>query len=113
MSVTVRVPPVFRPLTSGESTVSVEGATVAQVLASLDAAYPGFSEKLLSDDGSPCVTSMCLSTTTMSALWKASTRSCPMASRFRSCRLWPAGPESPSHFPVLAGILSSQVAIQA
>ena len=52
MSVTVRVPPVFRPLTSGESTVSVEGATVAQVLASLDAAYPGFSSKLLSDDGS-------------------------------------------------------------
>lgn len=44
--------PVFRPLTSGQSTVSVEGATVAQVLASLDAAYPGFSEKLLSDDGS-------------------------------------------------------------
>ena len=52
MCVTVRVPPVFRPLTSGESTVSVEGATVAQVLASLDAAYPGFSSKLLSDDGS-------------------------------------------------------------
>ena len=53
MSVTVRVPPVFRPLTSGQSTVSVEGATVAQVLASLDAAYPGFSAKLLADDGSP------------------------------------------------------------
>ena len=52
MSVSVRVPPVFRPLTSGQSTVSVEGATGAQVLASLDAAYPGFSEKLLSDDGS-------------------------------------------------------------
>ena len=52
MSVTVRVPPVFRPLTSGQSTVSVEGGTVAQVLASLDAAYPGFSSKLLSDDGS-------------------------------------------------------------
>jgi molybdopterin converting factor small subunit len=32
--------------------VSVEGATVAQVLASLDTAYPGFSAKLLSDDGS-------------------------------------------------------------
>ena len=52
MSVTVRVPPVFRPLTSGQSTVSVEGATVAQILSSLDAAYPGFSEKLLADDGS-------------------------------------------------------------
>lgn len=52
MSVTVRVPPVFRPLTSGQSTVTVEGTTVAQVLASLEAAYPGFSDKLLSDDGS-------------------------------------------------------------
>ncbi|MEX1218654.1 MAG: MoaD/ThiS family protein [Acidimicrobiales bacterium] len=52
MSVTVRVPPVFRPLTSGQSTVSVEGATVSQVLASLESAYPGFSSKLLSDDGS-------------------------------------------------------------
>lgn len=51
MSVTVRVPPVFRPLTSGSSTVSVEGATVAAVLSSLDASYPGFSEKLLGDDG--------------------------------------------------------------
>ncbi|MEY4130257.1 MAG: hypothetical protein RLZZ31_381 [Actinomycetota bacterium] len=51
MSVTVRVPPVFRPLTSGNSTVSVEGATVAAVLSNLDASYPGFSEKLLGDDG--------------------------------------------------------------
>lgn len=52
MSVTVRVPPVFRPLTSGQSTVSVEGATVAQVLAGLEAAHPGFSAKLMADDGS-------------------------------------------------------------
>lgn len=51
MSVTVRVPPVFRPLTSGQSTVQVEGATVAQVLSSLEAAHPGFQAKLLGDDG--------------------------------------------------------------
>lgn len=51
MSVTVRVPPVFRPLTGGQSTVSVEGATVAQVLTSLDTAHPGFKDKLLADDG--------------------------------------------------------------
>ena len=51
MSVTVRVPPVFRTLTAGQSTVKVEGATVAQVLSALDAAHPGFSEKLLGDDG--------------------------------------------------------------
>ena len=51
MSVTVRVPPVFRPLTSGQSTVSVEGNTVAEVLANLEAAHPGFSAKLLGEDG--------------------------------------------------------------
>ncbi|CAB4610142.1 unannotated protein [freshwater metagenome] len=52
MSVTVRVPPVFRPLTAGQSSVSVEGATVAEVLSALEAAHPGFSAKLLTDDGS-------------------------------------------------------------
>lgn len=52
MSVTVRVPPVFRPLTGGQSSVQVEGATVAQVLTALDAAHPGFKDKLLADDGS-------------------------------------------------------------
>jgi sulfur-carrier protein len=52
MSVTVRVPPVFRTLTGGESQVSVEGATVADVLASLEGAHPGFQAKLLDDQGS-------------------------------------------------------------
>jgi molybdopterin converting factor small subunit len=51
MSVTVRVPPVFRTMTAGQSSVSVEGATVSEVLASLDAAHPGFSAKLLDDEG--------------------------------------------------------------
>lgn len=51
MSVTVRVPPVFRPMTAGQSTVQVEGSTVAEVLANLEAAHPGFSAKLLDDAG--------------------------------------------------------------
>jgi molybdopterin converting factor small subunit len=51
MSVTVRVPPVFRTMTGGQSSVSVEGTTVSEVLANLDAAHPGFSDKLLGDDG--------------------------------------------------------------
>ena len=51
MSVTVRVPPVFRTMTAGQSSVSVEGATVADVLTNLDAAHPGFADKLLDDDG--------------------------------------------------------------
>lgn len=51
MSVSVRVPPVFRTMTGGQSQVQVEGSTVAEVLASLDAAHPGFSAKLLDDGG--------------------------------------------------------------
>jgi sulfur-carrier protein len=51
MSVTIRVPTTLRTLTSGESQVSVDGGTVAEVLAALDAAHPGFSDKLLDDDG--------------------------------------------------------------
>ncbi|HEY6531062.1 MAG TPA: MoaD/ThiS family protein [Acidimicrobiales bacterium] len=51
MSVTVRVPPVFRTMTAGQSTVSVEGGTVAEVLDALEASHPGFTAKLLDDEG--------------------------------------------------------------
>jgi len=51
MSVTVRVPPVFRTMTSGQSQVAVEGSTVSDVLEALEAAHPGFKAKLLDDDG--------------------------------------------------------------
>jgi sulfur-carrier protein len=52
MSVTVRVPPVFRPMTSGSSQVDVEGTTVAEVLSALESEHPGFKDKLLDDQGS-------------------------------------------------------------
>ncbi|HEY5153342.1 MAG TPA: MoaD/ThiS family protein [Acidimicrobiales bacterium] len=51
MSVTVRVPPVFRTMTSGQAQVSVEGASVGAVLDALEASHPGFTEKLLDDSG--------------------------------------------------------------
>ena len=51
MSVTVRVPPVFRTMTGGESQISVEGDTVGGVLDALEAAHPGFKDKLLDGDG--------------------------------------------------------------
>jgi molybdopterin synthase sulfur carrier subunit len=50
MTVTVRVPPVFRTMTAGASSVSVEGATITEVLADLEAKHPGFRDKLF-DDG--------------------------------------------------------------
>lgn len=51
MSVTVRIPTTLRPISGGASEVSVAGATLAEVLAALDAAHPGFSDRLLDDDG--------------------------------------------------------------
>ena len=51
MSVTVRVPPVFRTMTSGQSQVSVEGASIREVLDALEAAHPGFNAKLLDESG--------------------------------------------------------------
>ncbi len=51
MSVTVRVPTTLRTLTAGNSEISVEGTTVAEVLDGLESAHPGFKERLLDADG--------------------------------------------------------------
>jgi len=51
MSITVRVPSQLRTLSGGESTVGVEGSTVAEVLAALDQAHPGFTARLFDDGG--------------------------------------------------------------
>jgi sulfur-carrier protein len=51
MSATVRVPTTLRTLTAGASEVTVEGSTVGEVLASLEAQHPGFAERLLDDAG--------------------------------------------------------------
>ena len=51
MSVTVRIPTTMRPISGGSSTVEVEGSTLAEVLKALDAAHPGFAERLFDDAG--------------------------------------------------------------
>jgi molybdopterin synthase sulfur carrier subunit len=51
MAVTVRIPTTMRPLASGSTTVQIEGATLAEVLANLDAAYPGFNDRLFDETG--------------------------------------------------------------
>jgi molybdopterin synthase sulfur carrier subunit len=51
MSVTVRVPTTLRTLTGGTSEVAVEAATVREALAALDAAHPGFADRLLDEEG--------------------------------------------------------------
>ena len=51
MTVTVRIPTTLRPLSGGVSTVQIEGSTLAEVLASLNVAHPGFSDRLLDSEG--------------------------------------------------------------
>ena len=51
MSVTVRVPTTLRTLTAGASEVSVEGATVGEVVSALEGSYPGFRDRLLDENG--------------------------------------------------------------
>lgn len=51
MSVSVRVPTILRTYTKGESEVSAEGATLADVLDSLEADHPGIRGRILDDTG--------------------------------------------------------------
>ena len=51
MAVTVRIPTTLRPLSGGASTVEVEGETLAEVIAALDATHPGFQDRLLDETG--------------------------------------------------------------
>jgi len=51
MAVTVRIPTTMRPISGGNSTVEVEGTTLRDVLAALDAAHNGFKDRLFDDSG--------------------------------------------------------------
>jgi sulfur-carrier protein len=51
MSISVRVPAQLRTLTGGASEVAVEGSTVGEALKALDAAHPGFADRLFDDAG--------------------------------------------------------------
>jgi molybdopterin synthase sulfur carrier subunit len=51
MGVTVRIPTQLRTLSGGAAQVEVEGATVGAALKALDAAHPGFAERLYDDSG--------------------------------------------------------------
>ena len=52
MSVSVRIPTILRTYTNGESEVSADGGTLAEVLESLDVSYPGIKGRILDDQGS-------------------------------------------------------------
>ena len=49
MSVKVRIPTQLRPLAGGSAEVEVEAATVGEALKGLDAAHPGFAERIFDE----------------------------------------------------------------
>jgi molybdopterin synthase sulfur carrier subunit len=51
VSVSVRVPTILRPYTNGVSAVQAEGATLSEVLESLDTSYPGIKARVLDESG--------------------------------------------------------------
>ena len=48
---TLRIPTQLRTLTGGAGEVTVDGSTVGEALKALDAAHPGFGERLFDEDG--------------------------------------------------------------
>jgi len=51
MSVMVRIPTPLRRVTNGQDKVSVDGAALNDVIASLDAEFPGIKERLCDETG--------------------------------------------------------------
>ncbi|MFC5175798.1 MoaD/ThiS family protein [Nocardioides taihuensis] len=51
MSVSVRIPTILRTYTGGDSEVSADGATLAEVLDSLDAQYAGIKGRIVDEGG--------------------------------------------------------------
>ncbi len=51
MSVNVRIPTILRTYTGGESEVTAEGGTLAEVLDHLDGSYSGLKGRVLDEQG--------------------------------------------------------------
>ncbi len=51
MAIAVRIPTQLRPLAGGAKELSVDGTTVGEVLKALDAAHPGFADRLFDESG--------------------------------------------------------------
>ncbi|GLU47421.1 MoaD/ThiS family protein [Nocardiopsis ansamitocini] len=51
MSVSVRVPTILRTYTKDAAEVAAEGATLTEVLADLEANFPGIRPRILDDNG--------------------------------------------------------------
>jgi molybdopterin synthase sulfur carrier subunit len=51
MAITVRIPTPLRRVTDGQDKVDTEGATLAQIIDSMESQYPGIKERLCDEDG--------------------------------------------------------------
>ena len=51
MTASVRIPTVLRPALGGDSTISVEGDTIGEVLERLTSEHPAVKGQLLNEDG--------------------------------------------------------------
>jgi sulfur-carrier protein len=51
VTASVRIPTILRSYTDGESEVSADGATLAEVLDDLDSSYAGIKARILDDQG--------------------------------------------------------------
>ena len=51
MSTLVRIPTPLRRLTDGQDKVTADGATLDEIISSLDAQFPGLKERLCDGDG--------------------------------------------------------------
>ena len=51
MSITVRIPTPLRRITNGQDKIAVEGSTLGEVIASLDAEFPGIRDRICDEQG--------------------------------------------------------------
>jgi sulfur-carrier protein len=51
MSVSVRIPTILRTYTGGQAEVTADPGTLREVLAGLDATYPGLAGRIMDDTG--------------------------------------------------------------
>lgn len=51
MSINVRIPTILRTYTQDQSQVTAEGATLSEVLDSLESSFPGIKARVVDDEG--------------------------------------------------------------
>ena len=51
MAITIRIPTPLQRLTSGQSEVACEGATVTELLSDLEKRHPGIKERICDEEG--------------------------------------------------------------